>query len=249
MQGVNEMQSRLNAAQGLAEQGRYDEAAVEFEWLWNNMTCIDPAMSGVRISFMAKYIEDLVRKHAPTRQRFSDIRDRTAMLAGADIASTGRLRFDWIVLNEILSDSERTLTWFDTVKDDERYSAVLDLVAPRLVPLLKSHNRFRDIGRIYKDPVATFVKTSQNLAPPQIVDPDHPDPRLSPDLQRVMGQALQTIRARLPKHVIEQASLIVTCLLAAGRIAEADAVEREARRLDPSEAMRAALQKAREKLD
>jgi hypothetical protein len=42
---------------------------------------------------------------------------------------------------------------------------------------------------------------------------------------------------------------MVTCLLAAGRAVDADAVEREARRLDPSEAMRAALEKARGRLD
>ena len=55
---------------------------------------------------------------------------------------------------------------------------------------------------------------------------------------------MQTLLDRLPKKIIEEATLILTCLLAAGRIAEADAVEREACRLDPSEAMRAALQKS-----
>ena len=165
-----EMQGRLNAAQ-LVEQGRYDEAAVEFEWLWDNMTHIEPAMAGVRLSFMAKYIEKLVGKHTPARQRFTEIRDRTEMLAGADIASTGRLRLDWIVLNEILSEGERTLLWFDSVKDDVRNATVVETVGPRLFPLLKTHNRFRDIGRIYKDPVAALVKTSRKFRLPRTSPP------------------------------------------------------------------------------
>jgi len=200
---------------------------------------------------MAKTIESLVGKHPPARERFTAIRDRSATLAEADL-TTARLRFDWIVLNEILGEEDRTLAWFDGVKDNERYAIVLDKVATRLVPLLESHDRFRDVGRLYKDPVATFVETHANFqAPPEISaepNPD-PDPRLTPDMQRLMRQMLQTLLENLPKHVIEEAALMVNCLLAAGRTTEADAVEREARRLDPSEAMRSALERARGILD
>lgn len=248
----DEVRDRLNAAEELLKLGKYDEAMPEFEWLWENMERIEPSMSGVRVSFMARNIEKLVQEHPPARSRFGEIRDRSARLAATDLDTTAGLRFDWIVLNGILSEPEKTLTWFDSVKDDERYATVLDRVASRLVPLLKSHNRFRDIGRIYKDPVAKLAKTNRNFAPPPHIAADpypDPDPDLSPDLQGLMRQMLQKLLDDLPKHVIEEAALMVTCLLAAGRTADADAVEREARRLDPSEAMRAALQKARGKLD
>src|SRR4029078_3265232 len=43
----------------------------------------------------------------------------------------------------------------------------------------------------------------------------------------------------------EEPALLVNCLLAAGRSADADVVEREARRLDPSAAMRGARVKER----
>ena len=242
-----EMHDRLNAAEELLKEGKHAEATAEFEWLWDNMDLIDPGMSGVRVSFMARTIKELIGKHSPARARFAEIRDRSATLAEADL-TTARLRHDWIVLNEILGEQERTLTWFDGVKDDQRYAIVLDKVTSSLVPLLKSHQRFRDIGRLYKDPVATFVKTHRNFqAPPHIAaDPyPDPDPGLSPDMQRLMRQMLQQILDELPNHVIEEAALLVTCLLAAGRSADADVVEREARRLDPSEAMRVALEKAR----
>src|SRR5262245_40211736 len=124
-----EMQGRLSAAQELLKRGNHDEATIEFEWLWDNIDRVDPGMEGVRVSFMAKNIEELVRKHPPARRRFVDIRDRAASLADADLGGNAGLRFDWIVLNEILSEQDRTLTWFDSVKDDERYATALDKVS------------------------------------------------------------------------------------------------------------------------
>ena len=246
------MQDRLSAAEALVKEGTYDEATREFEWLWDNMARIDPGMSGVRVSFMAKSIEGLVGKHPQARQRFTEIRDLTGSLADADLPSGARRRFDWIVLNEILSEKERTLVWFDAVKDDERYATVLDKVSSRLIPLLESHDRFRDIGRIYKNPVARLVENHHSFQPPPEIAADpypNPDPELNPKMQGIMRQMLEKILHDLTHHVVEDASLMVKCLLAAGRTADADAVEREARRLDPSEKMRAALEKARGKVD
>jgi hypothetical protein len=157
-----------------------------------------------------------------------------------------------MVLNDILAEQQRTLAWFDCVKDDERYATVLDWVSPRLIPVLESHDRFRDIGRLYKDPVATLVRTHIKFQPPPHIAADpypDPDPRLSPKMNDLMREILQKILDALPDHVIDEAALMVKSLLAAGRTADADAVEREARWLDPSEAMRAALEKARGKVD
>jgi hypothetical protein len=235
------MRERLDAAEQLLNQGKHDEATREFDWLWHNMARLEPDMAGVRVSFMAKSIGQLVEKHRPARARFAEIRDRSERLADADIDTNAELRFDWIVLNEVLSQPERTLTWFDGVKDNARYATLLDRVATRLVPLLRASGRLADIGRLYQDPVALIRRTHVNFQPPPDLAPDEMPP--------VMRQALQKILDDLPKHVIEEAALLVASLLAAGRSADADAVEREARRLDPSEAMRAALQKARGKLD
>jgi hypothetical protein len=243
-----EMHDRLNAAEELVKAERYDEATEEFVWLWENIARVDPGMDGVRVSFMAKDIEELIGKHVPARQRFSEIRDRVAQLADANIERSRRPRFDWIVLNEVLSDPDRTLAWFDAVKDDARYASVLDSAASCLIPLLHEHQRFRDIGRIYKDPVGMLVKTHGAFQPPPHLAADpypEPNPKLGPDAQRLMRTMLQELLAGLSTSVIEEAALMVTCLLAADRPADAEAVEREARRLDPSNAMRVALQKAR----
>jgi len=242
------MRGRLDAARDLLRKGRHEEATAEFEWLWDNIDRIEPGMEGVRVSFMANTIEDLVGKHPPARLRFTEIRERTAMLADADVTGPSRLRLDWIVLNEILGENERTLAWFDSVKDDQRHGSLLDRVASRLIPHLESRGRLADIGRLYKDPVATLVRNHVALQPPCDVDTE-PSADLPPLGQAMMRQVLEMVLDALPKQVREDAALMIASLLAAGRVAEADAVEREALRLDPSEAMRAGLQKARGKLD
>src|SRR5882672_5813919 len=99
----DEMSRRLDAAEDLSKAGRHDEATAEFVWLWENIDRVEPGMEGVRVSFMAKNIRELVDKHEAARVRFAAIRDRAASLADIDL-TTARLRFDWIVLNEILSE-------------------------------------------------------------------------------------------------------------------------------------------------
>src|SRR5262245_21637237 len=102
----DEMSRRLNAARELLKAGRHDEATAELAWLWDNIDIVDPGMRGVRVSFMASNIRELVEKHETARARFAAIRDRAASLADVDL-TTSKLRFDWIVLNEILSEPER----------------------------------------------------------------------------------------------------------------------------------------------
>jgi len=243
----DEMRKRLAAARELSKERRHDEATTEFVWLWENIDRIDPGMEGVRVSFMASNIRELVEKDETARARFAAIRDRAASLADVDL-TTAKLRFDWIVLNEILSEPERTLAWFDGVKADERYALVLDRCAHRLITLLKERGRFGDIGRLYRDPAATLVEDHRARLPPPDITAE-PSPDVPEKVRPHMRKILQMLLDDLPKQVIEDASFMVTCLLAAGRSVEADAVEREARRIDPSEEMRAALEKARGRLD
>jgi hypothetical protein len=243
----DDMSRRLNAAEELSKAGRHEEATSEFVWLWENIDRVEPAMDGVRVSFMANEIRELVAKHEAARERFAAIRDRAESLADVDL-KTARLRFDWIVLNEILSEPEKTLAWFDGVKDDERYAFVLDRCSFRLLKVLKERERFSDIGRLYRDPVATLVEQHRARLPPPNITAE-PPPDVPEKIRPHMRKILQMLLDGLPKEVIDDAAFMVKCLLAAGRSTEADTVEREARRIDPSDEMRLALDKARGRFD
>jgi thiol-disulfide isomerase/thioredoxin len=228
-QPERDMEGRLDLADRLLQSGKLDEAAAHYLWLWDNIAKVEPGMSGVRVSFMASSIERLVAAHAPARARFAEVRDRAGAAADADPAAAW-LRFDWVVLNEVLGDQAATLAWFDGVKDGGVAAPVIEKVAQRLIPLLTQHKRWADIGRVYADPVAELLREHElmNVPVPDWVDPE------------VMSQvsAMMAVRFR------ENAALLFLALRAAGRGDEARAIEREASRLDPSDEMRTALRTA-----
>jgi thiol-disulfide isomerase/thioredoxin len=233
-----DMHGRLNVAQALLRGGRYDEATDELAWLWGNIARVEPGMDGVRVSFMAGDIEQLVGEHPPARDRFTEIRDRTTALADAGAAAALQARLDWMVLNEILGDPDRTAHWFDGVKDDPEYAPLLEQVAHRLIPLLRARDRLEDIGRLYKDPVAHLVRNHQMTQPPSGVaaGPEVPE--------GVPADVLDKIRGMLAQRFREDAALLLASLRAAGRDTDASAVEREALRLDTSAEMVTALRDA-----
>jgi hypothetical protein len=236
----DDMHHRLNAAEDLIGQGKHDEATAALLWLWDNMAELAPEMAGVRVSFMAHTIAELVRRHPPARRRFAEIRDRAALLAEDDGRIGVRWRSDWIVLNEILADDDRTLTWFDSVKDDDEKALLIDRLGQRLLPLLKSRGRLCDIGRLFQDPVARLIEEHACFQPPDGFDPDR-SANLPDNLLELMWQSLDNAFR-------SDAALLLAGLLAAGRSHDAEAVDREARRLDPSDAMAAGLEKARGRL-
>jgi len=218
-----DMQGRLRLAQALLHARRLDEAAGEYVWLWHNIARVEPGMRGVRVSFMASAIATLVDQHAGARAQFTAIRDGAEAQAGRDGADRDA-RYDWLVLNEVLGDDERTVAWFDAVKVDAVQADVVEQVAHRLVPKLQQRERWADIGRIYRDPLAE-LRSAHELIDPEGVAPE----------------MVEQIRGFMTESFRKKAALLVTSLRAAGRNEEAAAVETEALRLDPGDPRKVAL--------
>ena len=218
---AHDMRGRFRLARALRRAGRMDEATEELVWLWHNMVRVRPSMRGVRVSFMAGEMEDLAATHAPARERFARIRDEL------EPAPDGEGRFDWIVLNSLLRENERTLSWFDAVKDDAGSAPTLEHCAHRLVDILKEGRRWADIGRLYRDPLAELTRAHELSKPPPLPERD--------------AAQLAMIAETFQRAFLDRAGLLVGCLQAAGRDAEAEAVRREALRLDPSDEMKHAV--------
>lgn len=215
-----DMQERLEHAKTLVKTKRYDEATEELVWLWNNIERVQPAMGGVRVSFMAGNIGELVAAHPPARQRFAALRD-----AAED------KRLDWVVLNKALGDDERTLAWFDGVKADPGAASVVDDVSRFLIDTLKQRGRWADIGRLYKDPLAELA-----------FQHDVFKSGTNPIMEKAMGAAFAQMRQIAAKMYRGGVADLVVSLRAADRAQEADAVRAEAIRLDPSDEMKQALE-------
>jgi hypothetical protein len=220
----SDMRGRLTLARTLLQTGRREEATEQLVWLWENIARIEPAMSGVRVSYLARDIGTLFESHPPARARFVQIRDELEALLNAGGAAS---RLDWIVLNEMLNEREQTLAWFDGAKNDPGAATTIDHCAHRLIDLLVERERWVDIGRLYRDPAAVLTRHHQISAPP-------PGATVPPEM-------LVALREMMARSFRERAALLLRCLRAAGRLTEAEALEAEALRLDSSNEMMKAL--------
>lgn len=225
-----DMHGRLSFAKELLHSQDYAKATEHYVWLWHNMERVDPDMRGVRVSFMAGEIKELVGAHEPGRQTFAAIRDEAGAAADAAPAS-GDLRRDWVVLNNIVGDEERTLAWFDGVRGDPDAEPVVRGVGSLLIELLKARGRWADVGRLYHNPMKELAFHQELLTHANM-------PMMGSLLPK---EALAQIETMMHAQFRKAAAELYASLRAAGRTADAKAVHEEALRLDPSDEMKQAL--------
>ena len=181
----------------------YDKATEEYAWLWQHMLTFRRSMVGVRGSYMAKSIKDLIAEHPPARERFATIRDETEQ--SLKTAPDWDDLSDWIVLNETLGDDDKTLVWFDRIKQDPDRLAAAQRVAYRVDQTLRKHQRWADLGIVYADPLAHVKDRAKML---------EPNPNMTEEQQRQNAPIMLRI-------FIEHASQTYAGCLAAGRDTEA----------------------------
>jgi hypothetical protein len=224
------------ASMALADQ-RYDEATKGYVWLWNNIPGFEDAYEygwmGVRQSFMLKPLQSLVSSHLPAREAFSALRDASSAAAPAfDCTDWFGPRVDWVLLNQVLDQQDRTLEWFDSIKADPRFASVIDHCARLLLEPLKDSQRWADVGRLFPDPLAALAELHEHIT--------FGSPR--------RGTRENEASAGPSRHLLERfragVSVLYSGLRAAGRAGDAKAVREEALRLDPSDEMRRALDEA-----
>jgi len=97
---------RMQLARALASAGKLDEATDAYSWLGEHMLEHEPAMVGVRFSFMLAEIGDLVARHPPARAKFATLRDAAAPQPESASASFD----DWVALNQALGEPEKPCT-------------------------------------------------------------------------------------------------------------------------------------------
>ncbi len=204
--GAQEVDARYKLALAQFDSARYAESLENFVWLWQNMAKLDPAMVGVRGSFMASDMKNLAEKYPQAKARFQQLRD-AAEKTDLD---------DWVTLNEVVGEDERTLGWFDKYKNDPGQAQRLKSISFKLEPLLISKGRFADAAVFFKDPMAVLrekYKFAQLIV--QYAKGLNPFPR--------------------------DAATVYACLLAAGRDAEAEKVALESLKLEKTPEMREQL--------
>lgn len=224
----SDMSLRLRLAGAMLETGRLEEATEEYAWLWKNMVQVEPAMVGVRGSFLISQIFDLVTRHDGARRRFEATRD--------ELQSSPSFQedpVDWVLLNQALGDEERTLSWVDSIKDAPALRRVLGRAAVHVERLLIANERWADFGRLYPEAAEEFERRGKMLLvpPPIVQDPD--------------AEMREAMLASLQQHVRTMAGQFMKGLHAAGRDDEARRVFTIATSLDPGPEMRSAVERER----
>lgn len=228
--GKIDTQARMEVAKSLTQSGKFEKATEEFVWLWQHMLEHNPAMVGVRLSFMANDMKALAEKSPLAKAKFTELRDQTGELLKKPKVSGGDLS-DWLVLNTIIEDQKATLAWFDGVKGQAKWTPMLTRHAYQLAPLLIEHGRWVDIAALYPDPIAHIEQQFEF----EKAMPKH-------ELPEGIDERTRKIIEDMPmKSFRDAAANLYASLLAAPREKEASAFADRARVLDKSSAMTQAL--------
>ncbi len=157
------MQTRLQHARELFFRGDLEKATSEYVWLWENMTDVEPAMTGVRVSFMASEMHELAGFSPAARKAFERFRDE----AGDRLRKGPRTwedLDDWLVLNErVLNDREKILAWIDRIKDRPTAGTTFSRVSHVVMPILIDEGRWRLFGSLVENPDSEMRSHSMML--------------------------------------------------------------------------------------
>jgi len=179
-------------------------------------------MFGVRASFMLAEIVDLCSSHASARTRFAALRD-AATPRPEDALDSDPL-MDWMLLNQIMGEQEKTLEWFDREREgltaEPKRNRLLETI---LVPLLIKKQRWADAGAFYADPVSTVKENHEIIETVAGVRPAAMDDATFEDVRRQVVEQFQNTARQVHRY-----------LVAAGRLEDAAKVASAARELDPT---------------
>lgn len=230
-EGRENIEARLNLARSLAASGDIEEATREYVWLWENMLVHNPAMVGVRGSFMASEMQNLANESDVAREAFRALREKAAEALKREKVEYRELD-DWIVLNKVIDDEKATLTWFDQAKEDPRWGGMMSMISFRLEELLLANERWADLGKLHRSPMEQLKRDHQMIAM---------FARFRPQVDGLTDEMQKELEDMPHRNFRDKAGVLYASLLAAKRHDVAEKLAQEARRLDGSSAMLHAL--------
>lgn len=156
------VRERMEIARGLAGAREFDAAAAEFVWLWENMLEHEPAMIGVRGSFMASDMERLARESDAARAAFTALRDGLTVRLEAGETSRANLT-DWLVLNiRVLGDDDVVGAWVDRIWERPTGPDTLRAMGHLVVDWLIEQGDWAKAG-IAQPPAMQFIARTRGM--------------------------------------------------------------------------------------
>lgn len=148
-----DVHKEMQRAQELVRDGRFDDATELYLWLWKNMLEHEPAMFGVRSSFLITYMTDLAEQHEPARESFKSLRGEYREKIDNNTADQEDVA-DWVVLAGVVDDEQSVLDWFDEIRsEDSKQLELLRKQSFAITKILIDHDRWADIVVLHPEPV------------------------------------------------------------------------------------------------
>lgn len=223
------VRARFVRGQELSGEGDLDGAAEEYLWLWDHAVAQDPSWVGVRGSFLVAALEELVPESAVARRGVAERRAAVEAALGHGPVPRETL-VDWLDLNAMLGEAERSVTWFvraaPGLPPELRAHVELQLAHP-----LAERGLWRERAWLYPDPLAWVEAQHESVR-------EMLEQAAALGAEDARGAA---IRAHAGGHFRETVARLVRSLRAAGRTQEVAAVVARARVLDPGPEMGAVL--------
>lgn len=146
----DEFEARQEHAGQLLAFRKYDQANPEFLWLWQHVYARgDPAV----YTHLIESIQRLCREYPPAMDVFAPLRDALNERVESVDATTVELE-QWIVLNRMLGQNDRSVSWFDRARKDPARAARPREYQIWLFDALVEAKRYADAGMLLSDPVA-----------------------------------------------------------------------------------------------
>jgi tetratricopeptide (TPR) repeat protein len=223
---MSDVMDRLDAAMDLVHRG--DPKAIEqLLWLWREGVRADPEFEFMKHTMLVSLMIELCSNQSWARPPI--VAERDATITALERELSPELVDDLVSLSRALRDDAGAVAWFERARD--RLPGNPKFYLP-LANLLERANRWADLGRYIQAPIAILEERARKLVESaQTANPQNADEQENAAHYReALAGALQFEAARLVK-----------ALLAAGRDADAIAVQTRALELDPSPQMREAL--------
>ncbi|HBS28838.1 MAG TPA: hypothetical protein DEB06_05180, partial [Phycisphaerales bacterium] len=205
------VEKRFELAKHLLDLGSYDRATDQYVWLWENKHRNRRANGGTIGFFVARGSEQLIGQNEEARHAFVRVRDAIeARLNQGEPRADDRA--DWVTLNGVLGDDDRTLEWFDRVKNDPAMRPEIERCSTDIEALLTERERWADRGRIIGN-VDTYV--GMRIMTQRMVDSQ---------TARVLDDDAADATAMMRTSFFDEMSRVYGSLLAADRAKEASRV-------------------------
>ncbi len=152
----------MEQARTLAKAGQLDEAATHYVWAWRQISKLGPEQVASRDMTMGRELTALAHDSQDAKKKLVELRDAAAEPVTGGSATPEQIR-EWVVLNTVVGEGERTLDWFDRQKKRSDAQASFRTIEWALVPMLERRNRWSDVLVVLGDPSARLDEGLQTI--------------------------------------------------------------------------------------